>query len=94
MKKAAVIFAAAALLLEKKAGGRLACPRLELSFSYAFLRRSYVNLRADLSNITIIIVVTKYAHFCLSSGNHRFLHTQIMEMPRSSFHVKRKVPGQ
>jgi len=54
-----VVFAAAALLLKtKKPGaGCLACPRLELSFDYSLLRRSPVNLRADLSIVPIIIVV-------------------------------------
>jgi hypothetical protein len=70
-----VVFAAAALLLKtKKPGaGFLACPRLELSFDYSLLRRSPVNLRADLSIAPIIIVVTKYAHLHVSSGFHTFL---------------------
>jgi len=91
-----VVFAAAALLLEtKKPGaGCLACPRLELSFDYSLLRRSPVNLRADLSIVPIIIVVvTKYAHLYVSSSFHTFIRNQVVKMPRSPFDVKQKIRG-
>ena len=90
-----MVFAAAALLLEtKKPGaGCLACPRLELPFDYSLLRRSPINLRADLSIAPIIIVVAKYAHFYVSPGFHTFLRNQLIEMPRSPFDVKWKMRG-
>jgi len=92
-----VIFGPAALILETKKprAGWLARPRLELPFSYSLLRRSSVNLRADLAIIPIIIVVvTKYAHFCLSSGVHASLHNWRAKMPRTPGDVKQKVLGQ